>query len=106
MQLTLINFFKRTVPGHIFRGKKRLVKQVSRRSMDTMIREFELQEKNMLLLRNPYLSVEQSSGHAKALNKQENKLKFWNNNPIKPPLKDHVKIADRLAHLNVKSVWE
>lgn len=25
--------------------------------MDTMIREFELQEKNMLLLRNPYLSV-------------------------------------------------
>lgn len=57
MQLTLINFFKRTVPGHIFRGKKRLVKQVSRRSMDTMIREFELQEKNMLLLRNPYLSV-------------------------------------------------
>ena len=57
MQLTLINFFKRTVPGHIFRGKKRLVKQVSRRSMDTMIREFELQEKNMLLLRNPYLSL-------------------------------------------------
>lgn len=57
MQLTLINFFKKTVPGHIFRGKRRLVKPVSKKAMDTLTREYERQEQVMLLLRNPYLTL-------------------------------------------------
>lgn len=57
MRLTLIQFFKATVPGHIFRGKRRLVKPVSLKAMDTLQREYERQEKIMLLLRHPYLSV-------------------------------------------------
>lgn len=57
MRLTLINLFKDTVPGHIFRGKRRLVKRVSIRAMETLKREFERQEKIMLLLRHPYLTV-------------------------------------------------
>lgn len=57
MRLTFINLFKNTVPGHIFRGKKRLVKPVSRKAMETLQREYELQEKTMLLLRHPYLTV-------------------------------------------------
>lgn len=56
MHLTL-NLLKKTVPGHIFRGKNRLVKPVSNRSVQTLHREYELQEQNMWLLLNPYLSV-------------------------------------------------
>ena len=57
MRLTLINLFKKSVPGHIFRGKRRLVKPVSRKSMNTLINEYEQQESNMLLLRHPYLTL-------------------------------------------------
>lgn len=57
MHLTLINFFKKTVPGHIFRGKRRLVKQVTRKSMNQLINEYELQEKNMLFLKFPYITL-------------------------------------------------
>lgn len=57
MRLTLINLFKDTVPGHIFRGKRRLVKPVSRKAMETLQREYEREEKVMLLLRHPYLTV-------------------------------------------------
>lgn len=57
MRLTLVNFFKKTVPGHIFRGKRRLVEQVTRKSMNQLIREYELQERNMLYLRNPYITL-------------------------------------------------
>lgn len=57
MQLTLINFFKSTVPGHIFRGKRRFVKPVSKRAMETLTREYERQEQIMFLLRHPYLTL-------------------------------------------------
>lgn len=57
MRLTLINLFKDTVPGHIFRGKRRLIKPVSLKAMETLRHDYERQEKIMLLLRHPYLSV-------------------------------------------------
>lgn len=57
MHLTLINFFKKTVPGHIFRGKRRLVKPVSRKAMESLRLEYEREDRIMLLLRHPYLSL-------------------------------------------------
>lgn len=57
MQLTLALWFKRTVPGHIFRGKYRLVKLVSKRAMETQVKEYQRQDKIMHLLRYPYLTV-------------------------------------------------
>lgn len=56
MRLTLVNFFKKTVPGHIFRGKKRLVTEVTRKSMNQLINDYEVQERNMLLLRHPFIT--------------------------------------------------
>lgn len=56
MRLSLICLFKRSVNGHIFRGKDRLVKPVSKNAMETLVKEYERQEKNMLLLRHPYLT--------------------------------------------------
>lgn len=57
VQLSLINFFKRTVPGHIFRGKTRLVRKVTYTDMQIQIGLFQLQERNMTLLRKPYLTL-------------------------------------------------
>ena len=57
MHLTLVNMFKRSVNGHIFRGKYRLVMRVSQTAMDSKVREYEVQENNMRLLRNPYLTI-------------------------------------------------
>lgn len=57
MRLSAIQFFKKSVNGHIFRGKYRLVKRVSLQAMNTLQKEYEIQDRNMLLLRNPYLTA-------------------------------------------------
>lgn len=57
MRLTLINLFKRTVPGHIFRGKDRLVKKVTKKVMNQLTLDYERTEENMLYLRHPYLTL-------------------------------------------------
>ncbi|XP_037958786.1 ribosomal protein 63, mitochondrial [Teleopsis dalmanni] len=106
MQLTIINFFKKTVPGHIFRGKRRLVKPVSKRAMETLKRDYERQEKIMLILRYPYLTQEESSGHAKDLKKTERLMEAWTTATTLKKMKPHVTIEDRLNHLRVKECWD
>lgn len=106
MRLSIINFFKATVPGHIFRGKKRLVKPVSKKAMDTLVREYDRQEQIMLLLRNPYLSLEESAGHAKVFAKREAKVKQWQDAQALSKMKPHITLEDRLNHLRVKEVWD
>lgn len=61
MHLTLVNLFKKTVPGHIFRGKRRLVKEVTYKSMSQLINEYEMQERNMALLKKPYITLVSTS---------------------------------------------
>lgn len=56
MRLSVVCFFKRTVPGHIFRGKYRLVRQVTKADMAAQVKEYERQDKIMHLLRYPYLT--------------------------------------------------
>ncbi|XP_053679340.1 ribosomal protein 63, mitochondrial [Anopheles nili] len=104
MRLSLVNYFKKTVNGHIFRGKHRLVKQVSPSATKLLIRDYEQTEANMKLLLHPYLSREQSSGHAKELGKKEKIVSKWREEQLK--MKPHVTIAERLAHLQVKNVWD
>ncbi|KAH8321164.1 large ribosomal subunit protein mL63 [Drosophila bipectinata] len=106
MQLTLINFFKKTVPGHIFRGKRRLVKPVSKKAMDTLTREYERQEQVMLLLRHPYLTLEQSSGHAKELQKRDKLVAKWTAEQTIRKMKPHVTIEERLNQLKIKEAWD
>ncbi|XP_017850617.1 ribosomal protein 63, mitochondrial [Drosophila busckii] len=106
MHVTLVNFFKKTVPGHIFRGKRRLVKPVSKRSMETLTREYERQEHIMLLLRHPYLTLEQSSGHAKELQKREKLVAKWTTEQTLSKMKPHVTIEERLNQLKIKEAWD
>lgn len=44
VQLTLIQFFRQTrIPGHLFRGKKRLVERVTPAKLRKLEREYDLQ---------------------------------------------------------------
>ncbi|XP_062559734.1 large ribosomal subunit protein mL63 [Armigeres subalbatus] len=104
MKLTVINLFKKTVNGHIFRGKNRLVKRVTPGSVEMLRRDYEQTERNMALLLKPYLTLEESSGHAKELNKKEQVVNKWRVQQLK--MKPHVTISERLDHLNVKNVWD
>ncbi|XP_055614255.1 ribosomal protein 63, mitochondrial [Uranotaenia lowii] len=104
MHLTLINFFKKSVNGHIFRGKYRLVKRVTPRAVQTLRRDYEQTEQNMAFLLKPFLTMEQSSGHAKELGKREQSVSKWREAKLK--MKPHVTITERLEHLNVQNVWD
>ncbi|KAH8275706.1 hypothetical protein KR044_009952 [Drosophila immigrans] len=106
MHLTIVNFFKKTVPGHIFRGKRRLVKPVSKRAMDTLTREYERQEQIMFLLRHPFLTAEQSAGHAKELQKREKLVAKWTEAQTLSKMKPHVTIEERLNQLKIKEAWD
>ncbi|XP_055904190.1 ribosomal protein 63, mitochondrial [Eupeodes corollae] len=106
MRLSIVNFFKNTVPGHIFRGKRRLVKPVSKKAMETLTREYDRQEAIMLLLRNPYLTQEESSGHAKVFAKRETLVRKWQDAQALSKMKPHITLEDRLNHLKVKEVWD
>lgn len=42
--------------GHIFRGKQRLFKEIKARDLQKIRNEFEIEEKNMFLLRHPFMT--------------------------------------------------
>lgn len=49
----------------------------------------------------------ESHGHAKELEKTPQKIKFWNENPMKPAFRtSHIKIEHRLDHLRHNENWD
>uniref|UniRef100_A0A6B2EFF0 Putative ribosomal protein 63 mitochondrial n=1 Tax=Phlebotomus kandelakii TaxID=1109342 RepID=A0A6B2EFF0_9DIPT len=106
MRLSLACLFKKTVNGHIFRGKNRLVKPVSKRAMERLRTEYDLMEQNMLYLRHPYLSIEESSGHTKELGKTEAKMAKWRDYNLELKRKPNITIEERLACLKIKEAWD
>ncbi|GAB0091600.1 Ribosomal protein 63, mitochondrial [Sergentomyia squamirostris] len=106
MRLSLVCLFKKTVNGHIFRGKNRLVKPVSRIAMERLKIEFDLMEKNMLYLRHPYLTIDEESGHTKDLGKKEANITKWKNHNMELRRKPNVTIEERLACLKTTEAWD
>ncbi|XP_055678257.1 uncharacterized protein LOC129787004 [Lutzomyia longipalpis] len=106
MRLSLVCLFKRTVNGHIFRGKDRLVKRVSKRAMERLRVEYDLMEQNMLYLRHPYLTIEESAGHTKELGKNEAKMSKWQDYALELKRKPHITIEERLKCLKIKDAWD
>lgn len=49
---------------------------------------------------------EQSSGHAKELQKREKLVAKWTDEQTRSKLKPHVTIEERLQHLRVKEAWD
>lgn len=57
MRLTALLFRKNRLPnGLLFRGKDRLVRRVEPVHMRSLVYDYQIEEKNMLLLRHPYLT--------------------------------------------------
>ncbi|KOB66851.1 Uncharacterized protein OBRU01_20671 [Operophtera brumata] len=106
MKLSLVLFRRNRLPnGHLFRGKDRLVKKVEPVHLRRLQEEFAVEEKNMLYLRYPYLTEEESFGHSKALGKQEMKIqeRMDNNRKI---FKQDVTLYERLGHLRITEGWD
>ncbi|XP_053693688.1 ribosomal protein 63, mitochondrial [Sabethes cyaneus] len=104
MRLISALFFKKSVNGHIFRGKYRLVKRVTPMAIKTLGKEHAQTEYNMSLLLHPFLNLEQSSGHALELKKKDVSITKWRELQLK--MKTHVTIEERLKHLNHKNEWD
>ncbi|KAK2579523.1 hypothetical protein KPH14_010826 [Odynerus spinipes] len=87
-----------------FRGKNRIVKEPKFIDLLRLRHDFEREERNMLILRHPYLTFEQSHGHMKDL-KTINKMKIFEAEKIEKFSK-RITIADRLNHLMVSESWD
>lgn len=103
MRLTLCLLKKRPL-GYLFRGKYRLVKEVTPKDRNNLINDYAREEQNMFYLRHPYLTSEQSQGHAQALKKKEQWLD--NFRKVRTTYKDHFTMEMQYSHLNVKDAWE
>ncbi|KAF7388347.1 hypothetical protein HZH68_012289 [Vespula germanica] len=87
-----------------FRGKYRIVKKPSFEDLLKLRHDFEREERNMLILRHPYLTSQQSRGHMNHIEKPTL-------SKIYGKLKDEkfsksITIADRLSHLKVSEAWD
>ncbi|XP_050312523.1 ribosomal protein 63, mitochondrial-like [Anthonomus grandis grandis] len=95
---------KHMPPGHIWRGKIRLSKEVTLKHLQDLKDKFEIEEQNMFYLRNAYLTPEQSFGHARALGK--NQERYVATMTKRKEYYDNVTIESRLAHLRVNEPWD
>ncbi|XP_071560973.1 large ribosomal subunit protein mL63 [Temnothorax nylanderi] len=103
--LTLLGYVCR-IP-YRYRGKYRKVKKPSMHDLLKMKQDFEREEQNMLILRHPYLTVEQSSGHMKDLigDRKDNFLKkIYGEKDAK--FQREITIAERLCHMRVTEAWD
>lgn len=86
-----------------FRGKYRKVKEPSRQGLYRMKLDFEREEQNMLILRHPYLTIEQAHGHV-----GPKKTQFFEKiyERKKQEYQKEISIAERLCHLRVTEAWD
>lgn len=98
--------------GHIVthkstsRRKYRKVKEPSMIDLCQMRKDFEREEQNMLILRHPYLTVEQSTGYMKDLENREKKFFEKLNEYRRADFQKNITIADRLSHMRVTEAWD
>lgn len=86
--------------------KYRKVKTPSIKDLFTMKKDFEREEQNMLILRHPYLTVEQSKGYMKDLENKDDKF-FEKMRKYKyEKFRKETTIADCLVHMRVTEAWD
>lgn len=88
----------------LYYRKYRIVKKPSFEDLLKLRHDFEREERNMLILRHPYLTSQQSRGHMNHIEKPTL-------SKIYGKLKDEkfsksITIADRLSHLKVSEAWD
>ncbi|XP_011880091.1 PREDICTED: ribosomal protein 63, mitochondrial [Vollenhovia emeryi] len=103
----LLSYIKVCKIPYRYRGKYRKVKKPSMHDLLKMKRDFEREEQNMLILRHPYLTTEQSRGHMKEQNGDRNcKFVELMIQYQREKFQKEVTYADRLSHLRVTEAWD
>lgn len=71
-----------------------------------MKKDFEREEQNMLILRHPYLTIEQCHGHTKEI--KDKKTLFYEKIQAGKieEFSKQITIADRLNHMKVSEAWD
>lgn len=104
--LTLSHIAKPILP-YRYRGKNRTVKKPSMHHLFKMKQDFEREERNMLILRHPYLTVEQSFGHkTEDMNRKCNTYLPKCKELYIQKFSKQITIADRLSHMRVTEAWD
>lgn len=85
--------------------KYRIVKPVEVPALRERLVELERQEKTMLVLRHPYLTVEQSKAII-SKNKDRDHRVHWNAARNEKFSKKSLTWAEQLSHLRVTDAWE
>ncbi|XP_053632874.1 large ribosomal subunit protein mL63 [Cherax quadricarinatus] len=71
MRLSVLLFRKKMPNGNIWIGKHRMIPKVTELETGNASKRLQLEEQNMFYLRHPYLTLDQSWGHATALGKHK-----------------------------------
>lgn len=90
-----------------FRGKYRKERKVTLKDIIDFKNDLEREEKNMLILRHPYLTSKQSHGHMKEFESARIKavIDEWYER-ANEKFNKKITIADRLHHLTVNESWD
>ncbi|XP_042876155.1 ribosomal protein 63, mitochondrial-like [Penaeus japonicus] len=104
MRLALTLLRRKMPHGNIFIGKDRIMPKIKEGHMKNVKNRLQQEEENMFYLRNPYLTLDQSWGHAKELGKHEKWLrnKYLEGQKCKP----NVTIEERYKTLRTTDVWD
>lgn len=107
MRITSILLYKVHNIPYRFRGKYRKVKEPTMKDIMQFKNDLEREEQNMLILRHPYLTSEQSFCHMAEL-KKDKAVTFMNKRREELNMKFNrdITIRERLEHLMVKEVWD
>ncbi|KYN00437.1 PREDICTED: uncharacterized protein LOC108775887 [Cyphomyrmex costatus] len=91
-----------------FRGKYRKVKKPSMHDLLKMKKDFEREEQNMLILRHPYLTREQSHGYMKDMYAGSKTYEFFQTKMAenRQKFQKEITIAERLCHMRVTEAWD
>jgi len=111
MRLNIVLQFlnkKVKIPGNRFNGKHRLYPKVTKMDINQLKSRLRVEENNMLLLRNPFLSLEQSWGHAQDLGKHEQWIhkKYLEKHMEKVQKRPPVTLEERYATLERADDWD
>uniref|UniRef100_A0A1B6MRS8 Uncharacterized protein n=1 Tax=Graphocephala atropunctata TaxID=36148 RepID=A0A1B6MRS8_9HEMI len=107
MRLTSILFRGFKIPGARFKGKVRMVKRVTPIALNDLRNDFKIEEKNMLYLRYPFLTLEQSKALTKELKNQEVKQIVKKVTAIDEKFSaKSTRIVDQLKHLRITEDWD
>jgi len=85
--------------------KYRKVKKPSIEDLNQMRDDFNREQQNMLLLRYPYLTIQQEIGHMIPKKMEKNYMEMFRKMKREKFSKE-VTLADHLAHLRITEAWD